>query len=77
MAAPRGFRDLSSPTRDGTWALVVKAQSPKHWATREFPYGLELIININTVISYNKCTTLMQDDNNGDTEGGLGGREGV
>ena len=24
-------------TRDGTWAYLVKAQSPNHWPTREFP----------------------------------------
>ena len=30
-------RDLSSLTRDRTWALVVEAPSPKPWTAREFP----------------------------------------
>ena len=41
--APRGFlfffcglRDLSSPTRNWTQAMVVKVSSPNHWTTREF-----------------------------------------
>lgn len=29
--------DISFPTMDWTWALIVKAQDPKHWSTREFP----------------------------------------
>ena len=37
LAAPRGLRDLSSPIRDRTWAMAVKAQSPNHWTAREFP----------------------------------------
>lgn len=32
--APR-FRDLSSQTKDWTWAPTGKAQNPNHWATRE------------------------------------------
>ena len=32
-----GFQDLSSSTRDHTQASAVKAQSPNHWTTREFP----------------------------------------
>ena len=27
-------RGLSSPTRDWTWALEVKAQNPEHWTSR-------------------------------------------
>ena len=34
---PRGLWDLSSPTRDWTRDLAVKAPSPNHWTTREFP----------------------------------------
>ena len=34
---PSGLRDLSSPTRDQTQAPAVKALSPNHWTTREFP----------------------------------------
>ena len=29
--------DLSSPTRDWNWLLAVKAPSPNHWTSREFP----------------------------------------
>ena len=36
-AALRGSEYLSSPARDGTWALAVKALSPSQWTTREFP----------------------------------------
>ena len=28
--------DLSSPTKDQTWALAVRAQNPNHWTAREF-----------------------------------------
>ena len=31
------LQDLSSLTRDRTWAMAVKAPSPNHWTTREFP----------------------------------------
>ena len=31
-----GMGDLSSPTRDGTWALAEKAPNTNHWPTREF-----------------------------------------
>ena len=36
---PCNLRELSSPTRDWTWiqAPAVKAPSPNHWTTREFP----------------------------------------
>ena len=39
MAVPRSLRELSSRTREWTWiqALVVKAPSPNHRTTREFP----------------------------------------
>ena len=30
------LQDLSSPTRDWTWALPIK-ESHNHWTTREFP----------------------------------------
>ena len=29
--------DLSSPVRDGTWALAVRVPSPNHWTGRQFP----------------------------------------
>ena len=32
-----GLGDLSSPTRDQTWALEMKAWSPKRWTTKKFP----------------------------------------
>ena len=34
LAMLRGLWDLSSPTRDRTRALAVKAQSPNHWTAR-------------------------------------------
>ena len=37
LAAPRGLWDLSSPTRDWTQTMAVKAQNPNHLATRELP----------------------------------------
>ena len=43
LASLCGLRDLSSLTRDGTWALAVKALSPNHWTAREFPM---LIVSI-------------------------------
>ena len=42
FVAPGSFWDLSSLTRDGTWALAVKARSPNHWTAREFPRCLSL-----------------------------------
>ena len=36
MAAPRSLWDLSSSTRDQTWATAVKTPSPNHWTAREF-----------------------------------------
>ena len=36
LATPRSLWDLSSPTRDRTWALAAKAPSPDHWTAREF-----------------------------------------
>ena len=35
--AVRGFRDLSSRTRDRTHGPAVETQSPNHWTTRDFP----------------------------------------
>ena len=32
-----GFGGLSSLTRDWTWPLAMKALSPHHWTSREFP----------------------------------------
>ena len=34
---PPDLQDLSSPSRDWTWALIVKASSPNHPIAREFP----------------------------------------
>ena len=31
------FQDLSSLTRNGPWAMAVKAWNSNHWATRELP----------------------------------------
>ena len=32
-----GLWDLSSLTRDWTWATAVKVSNPNHWSAREFP----------------------------------------
>ena len=37
LAAPCGFQDLSSLTRNQTQAPAVEAQSPNHLTTRGFP----------------------------------------
>ena len=37
LAMLHGLWDLSSPARDHTWALAVKAPGPNHWTAREFP----------------------------------------
>ena len=37
LAMPQHLRDLSSPTRDRTWAMAVEVPSPNHWTAREFP----------------------------------------
>ena len=36
------YGDLSSRTRDWTWATAVKALSPNHWTAREFPQTVYL-----------------------------------
>jgi len=33
------MQDLSSLTRNHTWAPEVKALGPDHWTKREFPLG--------------------------------------
>ena len=37
FATLHGLWDLSSPTRDQTQALAVKAWNSNHWTAREFP----------------------------------------
>ena len=37
FAVPRDFLDLSSPSRDRTWAPAMKVPSPNHWTARELP----------------------------------------
>ena len=37
LAVTCGLRDLTSLTRDWTWALVVKAPRPNHRTARKFP----------------------------------------
>ena len=36
FATLQGLWDLSSPTRDRTWTLALKAAHLNHWTTREF-----------------------------------------
>ena len=40
LAMLRGLQDLSSPTRDWTWATAGKAPGPNHWTARELPVSL-------------------------------------
>ena len=51
LATPCGLWDLSSLTRDGTWATAVKAPNPNHWTAREIPGNFPL----KTWISGNTC----------------------
>ena len=34
---PLDLQDLSTPTRDWTWVLARKVQSPNHWTTKRIP----------------------------------------
>ena len=43
LATPPGLWDLSSLTRDWTWEPVVKAPSPNHYTTREFPTAFQFL----------------------------------
>ena len=56
LATLHGWWDLSSPTGDGTQAIVVKAPNPNHWTTREFPrhipIAIDIDIDIDTDISF-------------------------
>ena len=38
LVAPSGLWNFSSPIRDQTWALAVKALSLNYRASREFPW---------------------------------------
>ena len=51
LAAPRGLWDFSYPTRNWTWAMVVKEQSPNHWTTMDFPIFF-FFNGTNTCVSY-------------------------
>ena len=37
VAMPHGLWDLSSLSRNWTWAMAVKTQNPNHWSTRQLP----------------------------------------
>ena len=37
LTMPHSLWDLSSPSRDRTWALSSERWSPNHWTTRDFP----------------------------------------
>ena len=38
--------DLSSPTRDWTWGMVMKTPNPNHWATRELLSSLSFMTEL-------------------------------
>ena len=42
LSRPCSLRDLSSLTKDWTWAPTVKAPSPNHWIIREFQASVTL-----------------------------------
>ena len=46
LTTPCSLQDLSSPTRDWTQAMAVKALSFNHSTTREFPHGNVFLIQI-------------------------------
>ena len=55
LASSRGLWDLSSPTRDQALATGVKALSPNHWTTREFPVPIPICENtwfLGTEVAY-------------------------
>ena len=64
LAALRGLRDLSSPTRDWTWAPAVKAPSPNHWTARDFPpclFFFKVLLRYNThTIQFTHLKCIMQ-----------------
>ena len=43
LAASCVLRDLSSLTRDRTWAPAVEAWSPNHWTAREVPQSARIL----------------------------------
>ena len=45
LAMPHSLWDLSFTTRDWTWALALKVQSPNHWTSREF-LTISLMMNL-------------------------------
>lgn len=44
LAVPHVLQCLSSLTRDWSWSMAVKTQSPNHEATSELPPGLSLAL---------------------------------
>ena len=54
MSWPQGLWDLSSPARERTLALAVKAPSPNHWTTREFPQA-PFLLEAATASALNSC----------------------
>ena len=51
FAAPPGLQDLSSLTKDRTQAPAVKAWSPNHWTTREFPGTPNFLRNLQAILT--------------------------
>ena len=58
LAMLHSLWDPSSPTRDRTWVPAVKAPSPNHWTTREFPYRFIFKINIKTYVHTKVCAQI-------------------
>ena len=67
VATSRGMRDLSSPTRDWTWAPATEAQLLNHWTTREvlgeeFSTGEEVSIALAQRTIYGSPHKLLRDN---------------
>ena len=58
---PSSLQDLSSLTRDRTWDLAVKAMSPKHWISRNFPYH-HFYLHVHTSLDSTLCDALFPWD---------------
>ena len=54
MALPHSLWVINSGTRDSTRATAVKALSPNHWTTREFPQIYFLMQGILSSLSLNE-----------------------
>ena len=52
LTAPQSLQDLSSLTRDWTWALAGEVLSPEHWTTRGFPWSTSFSLPLSSQHCY-------------------------